>query len=167
MGAHFKYENRYPDSMKTAFKSIESDRILTQKQLIQDEYDRAILNTDYVITEIIKSVKKYAKHSAVLYVSDHGEELDDLERLGHNEDFATKSMYDIPFFLWQSEAYKNDSILFFDPNRKYMTDDLFHSLAEILEINANEVDFTRSIFSKYFQSRPRVILNNQDYDIKF
>ena len=167
MGAHFKYENRYPDSMKTAFKSIESDRILTQKQLIQDEYDRAILNTDYVITEIIKSVKKYANYSAVLYVSDHGEELDDLERLGHNEDFATKSMYDIPFFLWQSEAYKKDSELFFDPNRKYMTDDLFHSLAEILEINANEVDFTRSIFSKYFQSRPRVILNNQDYDIKF
>ena len=102
-----------------------------------------------------------------MYVSDHGEELDNLERWGHNEDFATKSMYDIPLFLWRSSEYKTTNPLFFDANRPYMTDDLFHSLAELLKINANQVDSTRSIFSKHFQMRKRVILQTQDYDVKF
>jgi len=76
-------------------------------------------------------------------------------------------MYDIPLFLWRSLEYKKSNPLFFDANRPYMTDDLFHSLAELLKINANQVDSTRSIFSKHFQRRKRVILQTQDYDVKF
>ena len=167
MGAHFKYVNRFPDSLNTAFKTSCTNDDVNKRQIIKDQYDRAVLNNDYVISEVINSVKKYAKHSAVLYVSDHGEELDNLERWGHNEDFATKSMYDIPLFLWRSLEYKKSNPLFFDANRPYMTDDLFHSLAELLKINANQVDSTRSIFSKHFQMRKRVILQTQDYDVKF
>ena len=167
MGTHFKYVNRFPDSLNTAFKTSSTNDDVNKRQIIKDQYDRAVLNNDYVISEVINSVKKYAKHSAVLYVSDHGEELDNLERWGHNEDFATKSMYDIPLFLWRSLEYKKSNPLFFDANRPYMTDDLFHSLAELLKINANQVDSTRSIFSKHFQRRKRVILQTQDYDVKF
>lgn len=167
MGTHFKYVNRFPDSLNTAFKTSSTNDDVNKRQIIKDQYDRAVLNNDYVISEVINSVKKYAKHSAVLYVSDHGEELDNLERWGHNEDFATKSMYDIPLFLWRSLEYKKSNPLFFDANRPYMTDDLFHSLAELLKINANQVDSTRSIFSKHFQMRKRVILQTQDYDVKF
>ena len=43
----------------------------------------------------------------MLFLSDHGEELyTDLNIAGHNEDTPTKSMYEIPFILWQSEKYK-------------------------------------------------------------
>lgn len=167
MGAHFKYKNRYPDSLNNAFSPPNSTVKPTAKQMLTNQYDCAILNTDYVISEVVKSVNKYAKHSAVLYVSDHGEELDNLERRGHNEDFATKSMYDIPLLLWRSEEYKENTSLFFDANRPYMTDDLFHSLAQLLKIKANQVDSTRSIFSKYYQKRQRVILQTEDYDVKF
>ena len=167
MGTHFKYVNRFPDSLNTAFKTPRTNDDVNNRQMIKDQYDRAVLNNDYVISEVINSVKKYAKHSAVLYVSDHGEELDNLKRLGHNEDFATKSMYDIPLFLWRSSEHKKTNPLFFDAYRPYMTDDLFHSLAELLKINASQVDSSRSIFSKYFQMRKRVILKTQDYDVKF
>ena len=167
MGTHFKYVNRFPDSLNTAFKTPRTNDDVNNRQMIKDQYDRAVLNNDYVISEVINSVKKYAKHSAVLYVSDHGEELDNLKRLGHNEDFATKNMYDIPLFLWRSSEYKTTNPLFFDADRPYMTDDLFHSLAELLKINASQVDSSRSIFSKYFQMRKRVILKTQDYDVKF
>ena len=167
MGTHFKYVNRFPDSLNTAFKTPRTNDDVNNRQMIKDQYDRAVLNNDYVISEVINSVKKYAKHSAVLYVSDHGEELDNLKRLGHNEDFATKNMYDIPLFLWRSSEHKTTNPLFFDADRPYMTDDLFHSLAELLKINASQVDSSRSIFSKYFQMRKRVILKTQDYDVKF
>ena len=69
--------------------------------------------------------------------------------------------------LWRSEKYKESNPLFFDANRPYMSDDLFHSLAQLLKIKANEVDSTRSIFSKYYQKRQRLILQTEDYDLKF
>ena len=76
-------------------------------------------------------------------------------------------MFDIPFFLWQSEKHRKFSPVFYDPNRQYMNDDLFHSLADILEIRAEEVDSLRSIFSKSYKERKRLILGGQDYDTKF
>jgi heptose-I-phosphate ethanolaminephosphotransferase len=104
----------------------------------------------------------------VLYLSDHGEELfQDADFSGHNEDVATKSMYDIPFFLWQSDIYKKDKSLTFHANRKYMADDFFHTMAHVLQISSTMVDTTRSIFSKSFKIRPRLVLTGQDYDTLF
>ena len=51
MGTHFKYENRYPDSLKNKFNSA-LNKSLSKKEK-NNKYDRAVLNTDYVISEII------------------------------------------------------------------------------------------------------------------
>ena len=166
MGTHFKYENRYPDSLKNKFNSA-LNKSLSEKEKINNKYDRAVLNTDYVISEIISSVQQKASNSAVLYLSDHGEELDNLKFRGHNESFATKSMFEIPFFVWQSQENKKNNPLFFDNDRKYMSDDLFHTLADFLQINSDEVDSTRSIFSTSFKNRKRLVLDFQNYDSIF
>jgi heptose-I-phosphate ethanolaminephosphotransferase len=166
MGTHFKYENRYPDSLKNKFNSA-LNKSLSEKEKINNKYDRAVLNTDYVISEIISSVQQKASNSAVLYLSDHGEELDNLKFRGHNESFATKSMFEIPFFVWQSQENKKNNPLFFDNDRKYMSDDLFHTLADFLQINSDEVDSTRSIFSRSFKNRKRLVLDFQNYDSIF
>ena len=167
MGTHFKYENRYPDSLNKFFTNPKPNKYLSEIELIKNKYDRAVLNNDYVVYEIIKSVKQSTDCGAVLYVSDHGEELEEIKYRGHNEDYATKDMFDIPFFLWQSEKHRKFSPVCYDPNRQYMNDDLFHSLADILEIRAEEVDSVRSIFSKSYKERKRLILGGQDYDTKF
>jgi heptose-I-phosphate ethanolaminephosphotransferase len=52
-------------------------------------------------------------------------------------------------------------------DRPYMLDDLFHSLANLLEISAQEVDLERSIFSSKFKNRKRIILKNSEYDTYF
>ena len=86
---------------------------------------------------------------------------------GHNEDVATRSMYEIPFFIWQSEKYKNDVNLKFDPDNSYMTDDFFHSMADVLQISSTAVDSTRSIFSEYFKPRKRLLASGKDYETLF
>jgi heptose-I-phosphate ethanolaminephosphotransferase len=167
-GTHMLYENRYPedeqefwDTPNIAYTSEDNFRIV-------NHYDNAILYTDFIIHDIIKKIEALKTKSTVLYLSDHGEELfQDADFAGHNEDVATKSMYDIPFFLWQSERYANDQSLIFDANRPYMTDDFFHTMAEVLQISSNVVDTTRSIFSKSFKARPRLVLSGEDYDTLF
>ena len=168
MGTHFDYQNRYPDSLK-AFSNVPKLNYDSKENHNNvNAYDQAVLYTDYIVTEVINKVKTVSTQSKVLYLSDHGEELyTDKNMAGHNESIATKSMYDIPFVLWQSDQYKKSKSLIFDAQRPYMTDDLFHSLAQLLKIKATEVNTKRSIFSHNFQNRQRIILGKEDYDVKF
>lgn len=167
-GTHMLYENRYPedeqvflDTPNIGYKSYDNYRTV-------NHYDNAVLYTDFIINNIIQKIKGLETKSTVLYLSDHGEELfQDADFSGHNEDVATKSMYDIPFFLWQSDIYKKDKSLTFHANRKYMADDFFHTMAHVLQISSTMVDTTRSIFSKSFKIRPRLVLTGQDYDTLF
>ena len=48
-----------------------------------------------------------------------------------------------------------------------MIDDLFHSVADLLDVSSQEIDSTRSIFNKNFKARKRIILDSVDYDIFF
>jgi len=168
MGTHHEYENRYPsdfnkftDKPKSNFTSRES----TQKI---NTYDNAILYNDSLIADAIKKVKLMNAKSFVLYFSDHGEEMfEDLDMAGHNEDIYSKSMFDVPFVLWQSSNYKLEKSIDFEPERKYMLDDLIYSLADLLGIRANEIDSTRSIFNMHFKERKRIIKDTLDYDSFF
>jgi heptose-I-phosphate ethanolaminephosphotransferase len=168
MGTHHDYENRYPrafnkfiDEPLANFRSEESTTKINR-------YDNAILYNDFVISEAIKKVDSLSTKSFAFYFSDHGEEMyDDINMAGHNEDIYSQRMFDVPFFLWQSQKYMQEKDLLFMQDRKYMIDDLFHSIADLLDIKANEVDSTRSIFSKHFKERKRIIKDTIDYDTFF
>jgi heptose-I-phosphate ethanolaminephosphotransferase len=168
MGTHVNYANRYPEAFNiftdTPISNYKSNKIF--KTI--NQYDNAVLYTDYVVSQIIQKVKSLNKKSFVLYFSDHGEELfKDYNMAGHNEDISTKDMYDVPFLLWQSEYFRDHMQLESVLDRPYMLDDLFHSLADLLEISAQEVDLERSIFSSKFKNRKRIILKNSEYDSYF
>jgi len=168
MGTHVSYANRYPntfnkfiDPPQSNYKSDETSRII-------NHYDNAVLYNDFVVSEIIQKIKALNTKSFVLYMSDHGEELfKDHNMAGHNEDVGTKDMYDVPFLLWQSDTYKKQKLITVDENRPYMLDDLFHGLADLLDISAQEVEPERSVFNSAFQSRKRIILESSEYDTYF
>lgn len=168
MGTHHHYENRYPKAF-AKFKEQPKTKFQFQESFTKiNHYDNAVLYNDFIISKIIKRVKKLNTKSTVLYFSDHGEEMfSALNMAGHNEDIYSKQMFDIPFVLWQSNKYKQQKQLFFDNERKYMADDMFHSMAQLLGVRAREVDSTRSIFSKYFKERKRIIKDTIDYDVFF
>ena len=168
MGTHHHYENRYSDAFNK-FNDAPVTNFKTEESFAKiNHYDNAILYNDFLISEVIRKVDSLNNKSFTLYFSDHGEEMfDDLNMAGHNEDIYSKKMFDVPFFLWQSQKYKQEKELLFIENRKYMIDDLFHSMADLLNISANEVDKSRSIFSDSFKERKRTIKDTINYDTYF
>ncbi|HEX9825498.1 MAG TPA: sulfatase-like hydrolase/transferase [Flavobacteriaceae bacterium] len=168
MGTHHQYENRYPkafnkfkDEPISNFNSKESHKKI-------NSYDNAILYNDFLIAEAIKKVKTLNIKSFVLFFSDHGEEMfNDLDMAGHNEDIYSKNMLDIPFILWESTKYKKEKDLDFVAERKYMIDDLIYSAADLLDIEAMEIDYSRSIFNINFKERKRIIKDTINYDTYF
>ncbi len=167
-GTHMLYKNRYPKDQQI-FTDTPNLKFLSQSNTeTVNHYDNAVAHTDFVVYSIINKVKQLGAKSTVMFLSDHGEELfQDADFAGHNEDVATRSMYEIPFFIWQSEKYKNDVNLKFDPDNSYMTDDFFHSMADVLQISSTAVDSTRSIFSEYFKPRKRLLASGKDYETLF
>lgn len=156
LGAHKVYKNRYPDQFSVFSDSLPISKFASKenKKLI-NYYDNAILYQDFVVNQIILKLEKQQKNSFLLYFSDHGEEVyDSVDFSGHVIDGQkTKNMYEIPFILWNSKK----EIVIYDVNRPYMTDDLIHSVADLLKIKSSSLDSAKSIFNESFTTKERII----------
>jgi glucan phosphoethanolaminetransferase (alkaline phosphatase superfamily) len=98
-GSHFVYSDRYSETT-APFNSVG-----TEKERIIAEYDNSIDYTDQMLSQLISTLSEYRGLTALLYLSDHGENLYDDKRmlLGH----MLNNEYDIPIpaFLWTSRSY--------------------------------------------------------------
>lgn len=92
MGSHFNYKERYPDE----FNKFGEERISQQ-------YDNSIYYTDYILSQINGLVKD--PNSIFIYVSDHGEVLDDTgDLMGHGLYPSFQEEFRVPFIIWSKEA---------------------------------------------------------------
>lgn len=173
IGTHSDYKKRYPKQFAYFNgKPPQTDFSNSSNEKIINEYDNAIRYNDYIVRNIIETVRKENTASYVVYFSDHGDEVyDTMDLMGHNEYFATPPMHEIPFIVWLSPEYKNQLPKFSElksySNRKYNLEDFIHSFSELSNIEFNLIDSTRSVFNQGFQERTRWINRHkkqEDYD---
>ncbi|HBT79048.1 MAG TPA: hypothetical protein DEA67_02545 [Selenomonas sp.] len=166
MGAHAQYTKRYPQAFSHFDADDENGKNEAQKQA-RAAYDNAVLYDDRILDQIIE---RFENEDAILiFVSDHGEDVyDDGEHIGHYPN-GSLHQFEIPMLIWTSERFKNahpdiqakidDAV-----HRSYMTDDMIHSLLDILNIKTPEFDRTRSIFNSDFREDRKRICDGRDYD---
>ena len=123
---------------------------------------------DHVLDKMIQLVRETNSSSYLLYLSDHAEDVYRTRNLAYHADAeATKPMYDIPFILWRSSHYharQSDSLII-DASRKYMIDDLIHSIADLSGVQFNQFEAHRSIFNKAFRPQTRKVSKGIDYEM--
>uniref|UniRef100_UPI0040493D9C phosphoethanolamine transferase n=1 Tax=Flavobacterium sp. TaxID=239 RepID=UPI0040493D9C len=169
MGTHMIYKDRYPTHFeKFSGKPISKFQSETAIEAI-NTYDNAVLYQDYVWFNIIERVQKINNKAAILFISDHGEEVyTNIEFSGHSETKGTKSMYDIPFVLWLSDKKKQEkNNLVLDVSRKYSTENLIFTMADLATLKFNKFEPKKSVLNKDFQVNKRTIFNKQSYDVFF
>lgn len=165
IGTHFNYEKRYPDSYNK-FNSPEIAR--SKEQIIKNQYDNAVLYNDFIVKSIINSLEGINKKSALIYISDHGENVyDGTDFFGRSEEILTKSMFEIPFLLWTSDSFEFPEDFEYNPNRAFMADHTYESVGHIFGVMHKSMNANRSIFSKTFIPRKRKVLNTIDFDHHF
>ncbi|MDA1085164.1 MAG: sulfatase-like hydrolase/transferase, partial [Bacteroidetes bacterium] len=148
---HANYKYRYPKSF-----DVFSTDDASQKQLTIDQYDNAVLYNDYIVREIIEKARITDIPSSVIYFSDHGEEVyDSIDFAGHSANgYFTYNLIEIPFLYWNS---MNNEISKQFLQRPFILNDLSHTLANLYRIDTKQIDSTKSIFSKAFKSRQRIV----------
>ena len=104
----------------------------------------------------------------MIYFSDHGEELYEYrEFAGHAYEKVSPTMCEIPFIVWMSESFKlQQQDLIFDENRPYSTADFIYSISDISGLKYTDYDASRSIFSKSFTPRQRLVGTKKYEEIK-
>lgn len=92
MGSHPSAGKRYPKNF---------DIFKTEKKTFLNEYNNSILYTDFILDKIIKKLEESS--SIVLYLSDHGQTIQD----GAYRHSTSKKGFDVPFFIWYSNSVEN------------------------------------------------------------
>lgn len=129
------YYEKYPENMEVftpVCKSVELANC-TKQELI-NAYDNTILYTDYLLNEIIETLKSMPSHqSTMIYVSDHGESLGEKNLFMHGlpMNFAPKEQYEIPFLIWVSNENKKLKNI-----KKVGQNYVFHSVMHFLSLES-------------------------------
>lgn len=132
-----------------------------------------MLYNDNILNEIFKLFSQ--SDSIVVYLSDHGEEVYEIDDfVGHGDDHITRFTCEIPMLIYVSDIFiqKHPKIyekLKASVHRPYMSDDLIHTVLDIAGIQTPNFDPTRSIINDQFNEKRRRIVggsNGKDYDIQ-
>jgi heptose-I-phosphate ethanolaminephosphotransferase len=165
MGNHMAYKFRYPEKYNI-FKNTSDNYIRRNEKFITsetiktiDNYDNSVLYNDYVISCIIQKVKHTNTPSAVVYFSDHGEEVYDVRNFaGHAYEKVSRYMCDIPFIVWHSSTFGNyRTDLEFDTGRPFSTAGFLYSFTDLAGLRYDNFDAEKSIFNVKFKPSERYI----------
>ena len=118
-GSHFNYQERYPRSFAYFKPDSRSEAKPENRCDLLNAYDNTIRYTDYILHGIVERLQKWEgiqtktdgvygqPISAMLYTSDHGENIfdDDRHLFLHAAPKASDYELHVPFIIWTSEGF--------------------------------------------------------------
>jgi glucan phosphoethanolaminetransferase (alkaline phosphatase superfamily) len=176
MGNHWNYSHRHPkeyDKWRPSLYGIpnpaHTDRAI--KEQLNNSYDNSILYTDWLLSQVIGTLKSSGQMAAMMYVADHGQTLYDgscdLAFHGHNTQFE----FHVPALVWYSDLYrmthpKKVNQLLRNRRAGLATENVFHSLLDIADIRYETEQLEWSFLSRKFRQHKRYVDSYgwSDYD---
>ncbi|MEG0807491.1 MAG: lipid A phosphoethanolamine transferase [Alistipes sp.] len=175
-GSHFSYHQRYPREF-AHFTPDTDVAISTQNiAMIHNAYDNSIVYTDYFLAQTIDYLRSLTDvSSAMIYCSDHGEDMldDERGRFLHASPTTTAYQLYVASLAWFSPAYRRNfptKVAAAEVNARYpaSTHILFHTMADIASIRGRHIDTTASAVSAgYNRAARRYYLNDHNKAVPY
>lgn len=172
MGAHSLYYLRFP----YIFTKFSLDDIPAPQNDLSEEkrteiaqYENALFYNDFVVSSLMGKFQD--KEALVIYLPDHGETIYDngSNFAGHVEENPNRQQLEVPLVFWASPAYRQKhpekwQAICAAVNRPYMTDDMIHTLLDILDIRTPEFNPAKSVINPAFAADRKRMVRGRDYD---
>ncbi len=144
-----KYANKYPKEFEV-YRPVAQNVEEGEKNVgrLVNAYDNTIRYTDFLLDSLITTLRSMSEwHSAMIFISDHGESLGENKMFMHGlpMKLAPKVQYEIPFLVWVSEGfrdYKPEQDLPAVLEQHY----IFHSVLNLLSIQSPAYNAAYDIF---------------------
>ena len=142
-----KYADKYPKAFEV-YKPVARNVEEGEKNvgMLVNAYDNTIRYTDYLLDSLINTLQGMDDwHSAMIFISDHGESLGENKMFMHGlpMKLAPKVQYEIPFLVWTSKGfrdYRNDLPAILEQHY------IFHSVLNLLSIQSPAYNKDYDIF---------------------
>ena len=168
-GSHFSYADRYPDDMRE-FQSDQYDGAKRQyrPQLI-NAYDNSICQTDLLLRRIIEELTAHGGSAAMVYTSDHGEDIfDDARHLFlHASPFPSFWQLHVPLVVWTSPIYRQrhgaiTSALDANRHKAAESNSVFHTLLTMGGVTTSYRNDSLSLASPTYTSHRRLFIDDHN-----
>lgn len=168
-GSHFSYADRYPDFMRE-FKqdSYDGAKRECRPQLI-NAYDNSICQTDLLLRRIIEQLAAHGGSAAMVYTSDHGEDIfDDARHLFlHASPFPSFWQLHVPLVVWTSPTYRErhaDIARCLNANRRKQAESnsVFHTLLTMGGVTTSYRNDSLSLASPSFTPHRRLFIDDHN-----
>lgn len=169
-GSHFNYKDRYPkeDAHFKPDNVISAERVY-RRELI-NAYDNTIRNTDKVLAAIIREVDAKGVNSAVIFTSDHGEDIFDDERgrFLHASPIPTYYQLRVPLLVWTSQSFSTqhpDAVAQLKAHADIPVSTnmvVFHTMLDLSGVNTPYKKDSLALSNKEFKGHKRLYINDHN-----
>ena len=172
-GSHFNYRDRYPQSRARFVPDTPTEAKPENRPQLVNAYDNTILQTDYILHSIIEKLRSTGAVSAMMYTSDHGENIfDDSRRLFlHASPRPSEYDTDVPLLVWTSESYAREYAPVVDAmksnlNKGVQTSaSVFPTMLSIGGINTTSRVDSLSLTNRSYRMSTRLYLNDHNHAV--
>lgn len=143
------YYKRYPDAFKKFTPTCDTNNIQDcSHEALLNTYDNTIVYTDYVLSEVINTLKQQKTYqTAMWYLSDHGESTGEHGLYLHGAPylFAPSQQTKVPMILWFSDAWQKQQPQVVPCLKQQLSlprgqDNLFPSMLSLLHVNSKTIN---------------------------
>ncbi|MDE6854429.1 MAG: lipid A phosphoethanolamine transferase, partial [Muribaculaceae bacterium] len=168
-GSHFNYADRVPEWFGSPFGHDSSTEATAANRTgLINAYDTTIAYTAAVLDSLITILEASGRPCALLYTSDHGEDIfdDSRHRFLHASPTPTCEQLHVPLLVWMSGKYKAshpEKYTAARANRSLNVSSsrsVFHTLLSLAGITADTYNPKESVCEKKYQEPRRVFLND-------
>lgn len=167
-GSHFNYKDRYPRPYRHFTPESAAAATVSNRDELLNAYDNTIIYTDALVNSVINMLDSLDCSSAMMYLSDHGEDIFD-DRRGrflHSSPVPTYYQIHVPILLWTSDEYNQlyPSVMVVADSHRHnniaSNEVVFDTMLRLAGIVTKYGDNTKSIIDTAYVDRPRRYLND-------
>ncbi len=167
-GNHFCYRDRYPRDHAFFTPDDNTDAERYNRAQLLNAYDNSIRETDMMLDSIISLLEQAKCPAAMLFLSDHGEDIfdDDRNRFLHASPVPTYYQIHVPMLLWLSPQYvaaypEQTSAAHAHSRCDVASNDVaLPTMLSLAGLRCDSVDYSRALSSTSYFDRPRIYLND-------
>lgn len=172
-GSHFNYRDRYPDEFSYFRPDNRVDASERNRPELVNAYDNTVRYVDDFLADINDQLLSTDMLGAILYASDHGEDIyDDYRgRFLHASPTPTYTQLHVPMLVAlmprYAAAYPEMSQALKDNSGKYVssTASVFHTLMQLAGIDAQGYDPQLSVASADYKSPSPIYLTDRNESV--
>lgn len=172
-GSHFEYNKRYPAGMSVFRPDSKSDAGRDNRTQLVNAYDNTIAYTDSLLTALISTLDSLDASAALMYVSDHGEDIyDDARgRFLHASPVPTYWQLHVPMILWMSDELRSTYPDMWAAAQKNgareasSSRSVYHTLLDLAGVRTANFSARASLVSPEYAPAPYTYLNDYNESV--